>query len=487
MQPRPVDLTQGSVSRALFHLALPLMGAMFLETSFNIVNAIWVGRTGTTSFAAVNLSSFAIWMLFALAGIVTTGTNAVVAQRLGAAAGRPEELEGARLAGALGIRSAILLGVVQAAVVLVGGRWLLRAMAGGSPDVEALVDLGYAYLAFLFLFAPVHCANEAISSVLRAYGDTRTPMKVYAIGFSVNFLLDPFLILGWGPFPRLDILGAAIATNVSILLVLVMYTVLLARGRLVYRLPEAPPARLDRPLLRRIVSIGLPPSLASVVFCLVYMLLTPIIGHFGPEALAALGIGHRVEGISYLVCYGFSLAAVTLVGQNIGAGREDRAEQAAWTAAGVVAVFTTLVGFTFWFSPGPLASLFTHDPEVHRMAVEYLRIIALSQVFMGVAIVLDGAFAGAGRTLPPTLVSVPTALARVPVAYVAALQWNVGLAGVWWAICSLTVLRGAVTLTLFRLGLWRGGRREDLGIEPQLEEIPPGPHPLELTRGETPV
>lgn len=482
MQPRPVDLTRGSVSRALFHLALPLMGAMFLETSFNIVNAIWVGRTGTTSFAAVNLSSFPIWLLFALAGIVTTGTNAVVAQKLGG-----EDPAGARVAGALGIRWAILLGVVQSVAVLLGGRLLLRSMAGPNPDVEALVDLGYAYLAFLFLFAPVHCANEAISSVLRAYGDTRTPMKVYALGFTVNFLLDPFLILGWGPFPRLDILGAAIATNVSFLLVLTIYTVLLARGRLVYRLPEAAPRSLDRALLKRIVSIGLPPSLASVTFCLVYMMLTPIVGHFGAEALAALGIGHRVEGISYLVCYGFALASVTLVGQNIGAGREDRAEQAAWTATGVVAAFTTVVGFTFWFAPGPLASLFTDDPEVHRIAVQYLRIIAVSQVFMGVAIVLDGAFAGAGRTVPPTMVSVPTALMRVPVAFFAVFHWGVGLVGVWWAISSLTILRGALTLGLFRAGLWRGGRREDLGLEPQLDEIPPGPHPLELSRGESPA
>lgn len=484
MTPRPADLTRGSVTRALFHLAVPLMGSMFLETAFNLVNAIWVGNTGTASLAAVNLSSFPIWMLFALSGIVTTGTNALVAQKLGTVRERPEALEEARNIGSQGIAAALCLGALQSVAVLLWGRQLMQAMAGANPEVAAVVDLGYAYLAFVFLFAPVHCANEAISSVLRAYGDTRTPMKVYSAGFALNFVLDPFLILGWGPFPRLDVLGAAIATNASFWLVLVIYVWLLARGRLVYRLPARRPERVDWTAVRRMVWIGMPPSMAAVTFCVVYMLLAPVVGHFGPEALAALGIGHRVEGVSYLVCYGFSLACVTVVGQNVGAGREDRAEQAAWSAVWMVAVFTTFVSVILWFAPGPLASLFTTDPIVQRDAVEYLRIIGLSQVFMGVAVVLDGAFAGAGRTMPPTLISVPAAILRIPAARLAAFPMGMGLAGVWWAISLLTIVRGVLAVLLFRLGFWRGGRLEDLGIEPQLEEVPPGPHPLEPGRGE---
>ncbi len=486
MTPQPYDLTRGSVPRALFHLALPLMGAMFLETAFNLVNAMWVGRTGTQSLAAVNLASFPIWMLFAVAGIVTTGTNALVAQKLGAARQRPEALEEARQVASLGIMAAVGLGILQTVVVLVWGRDLVRAMAGSHPGAEALVDLGYAYLAFIFLFAPVHCANEAISAVLRAYGDTRTPMLVFALGFALNFLLDPLLILGWGPFPRLDVLGAAIATNLSFWVVLAVYIFLLARRRLVYRLPERRPARVDREGLRRIAAIGLPPSVASMVFSAVFMLLAPVVGHFGPEALAALGIGHRIEGISYLVCYGFSLACVTMVGQNVGAGLPARAERAAWTATGMVAGFTGVASLLFWLVPGPLVGAFTQDPEVHRVGVEYLRIIALSQVFMGVAVVLDGAFAGAGRTLPPMLISVPAALMRVPASHLAVFRWGLGLSAVWWAISLLTVLRGTVVVLLFRSGWWRGGRLEDLGVEPMLDQVPPGPHPLEAGRGEAP-
>ncbi len=486
MTPKPFDLTRGSVSRGLFHLALPLMGAMFLETAFNLVNALWVGRTGTQSLAAVNLASFPVWMLFAVAGIVTTGTNALVAQQLGAARQRPAALEEARQTASLGIMAAVFVGGLQAAVMLVWGRDLVRAMAGSHPGAEPLVDLGYAYLAFVFLFAPVHCANEAISAVLRAYGDTRTPMLVFALGFALNFLLDPLLILGWGPFPRLDVLGAAIATNVSFWVVLATYIVLLARRRLVYALPELRPARMDWALLARIVAIGLPPSVASVVFSAVFMLLAPVVGHFGPEALAALGIGHRIEGTSYLVCYGFSLACVTMVGQNVGAGQEDRAEQAAWSATGMVAGFTALVSLVFWLAPSPLVGAFTDDPEVRRVGVEYLRIIAMSQIFMGVAVVLDGAFAGAGRTLPPMLVSVPATLVRVPAAHLAVFRGGLGLSAVWWVISLLTVVRGMVVVVLFRLGFWRGGRLEGLGVEPMLDQVPPGPHPLEAGRGEAP-
>ena len=487
MSPKPFDLTRGSVSRGLFHLAVPLMGSMFLETAFNLVNAMWVGQTGTESLAAVNLASFPIWMLFAVAGIVTTGTNALVAQRLGAARSRRGALGEARRIAALGIMAAIALGVVQALVVLLWGRDLIRLMAGSHPSVEPLADLGYAYLAFIFLFAPVHCANEAISSVLRAYGDTRTPLAVFAVGFTVNFVLDPFLILGWGPFPRLDILGAAIATNFSFWLVLLIYLRLLARRRLVYRLPEFHPPRVDWEALRRIVGIGLPPSVASLVFSGVFMALAPVVGHFGPEALAALGIGHRIEGVSYLVCYGFSLACVTMVGQNVGAGCLDRAEKAAWSAAGMVAAFTALASVVFWCLPEPLVALFTRDPLVRQLGVDYLRIIALSQVFMGVAVVLDGAFAGAGRTLPPMLVSVPATLMRVPAAHLTVFRWGMGISAIWWAISLLTMLRGVVVVTLFRQGLWKGARPEELGVEPMLDQVPPGPHALEAGRGEAPA
>ncbi len=486
MSPKPFDLTRGSVSRGLFHLALPLMGSMFLETAFNLLNAAWVGQTGTESLAAVNLSSFPIWMLFAVVGIVTTGTNALVAQRLGAARNDPRALEEARRVAALGIMAAIGVGFIQTLVVLVWGRDLIRAMAGSHPAVEPLADLGYAYLAFIFLFAPVHCANEAISSVLRAYGDTRTPLAVFAIGFGVNFVLDPFLILGWGPFPRLDILGAAIATNLSFWLVLAIYIRLLARRRLVYCLPEFRPPRVDWAALKRIAKIGLPPSVASLVFSGVFMALSPVVGHFGPEALAALGIGHRIEGVSYLVCYGFSLACVTMVGQNVGAGRLDRAEEAAWSATWMVVGFTAVVSLVFWWVPSPLVSLFTRDPLVHQVGVDYLRIIAASQVFMGVAVVLDGAFAGAGRTLPPMLVSVPATLMRVPAAHLTVFRWGMGISAIWWAISLLTMLRGVIVVVLFRKGLWRGARLEDLGVEPMLDQTPPGPHTLEAGRGEAP-
>lgn len=458
------DLLQGSVSRALLRLSMPLIGAMFLETAFNLVNTLWVGRVGTLSLAAVNLASFPVWLLFALSGVVTTGTNAVVAQELGAAAGCPERRQGAVRAGALGIRLALLFGVIQALLMAWLGRDLLEAMVGTAPGMEAVVEHAHAYLILLFMFAPVHCANEAISAVLRACGDTRTPTLVYAAGFILNLTLDPLLIFGWGPFPRLGILGAALATNLSFLVVLVGFTALLASGRLVYSLPTASsalptagPGGSDRGLLARMVRIGLPSSLSSVVFCVVYMSLVPVVGGFGEEALAALGIGHRVEGISYLVCYALALATVTLVGQSVGAGRLARAERVAWTAAAVTAAFTGLVSCLFLLFPRPLAGLFTSDPAVVEMTVPYLRIIAFSQVFMGVAMVLDGAFAGAGQTLTPTLVSIPLALLRAPGARLAAWTWDLGIQGVWWCITLLTVVRGTLTCLLFFRGGWKNG------------------------------
>ncbi|MEW6279315.1 MAG: MATE family efflux transporter [Candidatus Eremiobacterota bacterium] len=462
-----MDLTTEPLRRALVRLALPIMGAMLLETLFNLLNAFWVGRLGTLAFAGVNLSSFSVWLMFALVGVVTTGTNSVVAQRLGAG-----DREQARRAAHVGIVCAFCLGVLMAAPVVLWGEDLLRLMAGEGRDAEAAVKIGTGYLSLLFLWAPVHCLNETFSAIFRAAGDTRTPLRAYSVGFLLNFALDPLLIYGPGPFPRLEVMGAALATNLSFTVVLCLYLTML--GKLPFRLGRARGESLRQVLsrhwLNEIVRIGTPPCVAMVTFCLVYMFLAPIVGTFGAPALAALGIGHRVESLSYLICHGFSLATVTLVGQNMGAGLEERARKAAWVAVGVVSGATVGTGLLYFFGAPVLARLFSRDPAVLAIAVPYLQAMAFSQLPMGVYLVLQGAFAGAGRTLPPTLVSIATVVCRVPLSDHLALTLGLGIRAIWWSLVGLTCLQGAVTVLLFALGLWR--RKA-----PAVKETPPNPYP----------
>jgi len=176
---------------------------------------------------------------------------------------------------------------------------------------------------------------------------------------------------------------------------------------------------------------------------------------FGPTAGAAMGIGNRMESFSYLICSGFAVAASTMVGQNLGAGKPDRAARCAWGATGIAVAVTLAVAVVFVSLPRAIASVFTDDPEVLRMAADYLVILGLSQFTMAVEIVLEGAFSGSGDTLPPMLVSVPGSLARIPLAYLLAFTLGWGINGVWWTLTITTTVKALVLAYWFSRGRWK--------------------------------
>lgn len=413
---------------------------MTLETLFNFINGYWVGRLGTTALAAVNLSSFSVWMLFGIAGMVATGTNSLVAQRLGAG-----NRQGAQAFCQTGVWAALFLGLIIMVPVQIFGDDYLIWQSGQGPDTKAAADLGSTYLKSVFLFAPFYCLNETASAIMRAHGDTRTPLKLYAFGFGLNFCLDPLLILGKFGFPRYEVWGAALASGISFSLMAMLYiAILLRRGLLA---AERPHFGQLAPILR----IGVPPSLSSVFFCVVYMLVSPVVGRFGPAALAALGIGHRVESLGYLISYGLSLACITLVGQNVGAGHLARARRAGWVALRLELVAMSGVCLAMLLLAAPLAAIFSDDLEVIEHGTRYLRLMALAQLPGGVAIVLQGVFSGAGRPLPVTVASMISAGLRLPLAHYFALTAGHGVIAVWGVMVGLICIQGLVVFGMF----WR--------------------------------
>lgn len=168
-----------------------------------------------------------------------------------------------------------------------------------------------------------------------------------------------------------------------------------------------------------------------------------------------MGIGNRMESLSYLTCHGFSIAASTMVGQNLGAGKPDRAARGAWGATGLAVGITAAVGIFFIVIPGAIASIFTADPAVHKIAVDYLIILGISQATMACEMVLEGSFSGAGNTLPPMLIAIPGAIVRIPLAYFLALHAGWGINGVWWTLTITSVAKAAILIFWFRRGDWK--------------------------------
>lgn len=199
--------------------------------------------------------------------------------------------------------------------------------------------------------------------------------------------------------------------------------------------------------------IGLPVAAGGALFSFVYVVLTRFTSAFGTPALAALGVGHKVESLSYMVCIGFGLAAATAVGQNLGAGEKGRAAAAGQVALAYAAALTGIAGLVFLVLPGPLMSVFTTDPAVVAAGSSYLRIVAVAQVFMALEIVLLMAMEGAGYSLIPWIPSSLLTVLRIPLAPL--LSRSLGLSGIWWTISGTAILRGATVAWIWRRGAWR--------------------------------
>jgi putative MATE family efflux protein len=433
------QLVSDPLPRTIARVALPAVASSLLMTLFFSVDTYWIGtRVGAAGLAAASTAVFWIWMLVSIAEMISVGLTAVAARRYGE--GRGEDA--ARTAGDA-LLLALALGTLFGAVGLALLPHLFAVMHT-PPEVSAL---GIRYLGTYLLGAPLIFGFFAIDAAFRAAGDTRTSFLLLCASVGVTLVLDPILIVGWGPIPPLGVAGAAIAT-ISTRGVAFVLGLLIVGRRGVLRV-----GRPDWVTLRTVVRIGLPTAATGVIFSLIYVALTRTATQFGTPALAALGIGHRVESWLFMIAVGFGAATAAIVGQNLGAGRTDRAEQAGWISVafcssfGVIACIVELL-YPVWF-----ASIFSSDPAVIAEGARYLRIAAFSQLGICAEIVLEGALGGAGYTVAPMLTSTVITASRIPLAAWAASRY--GSSGLWWVISLTALARAAGMMSIWRSGRWK--------------------------------
>jgi putative MATE family efflux protein len=407
-------------------------------TLFATVDALWVGRyLGPQALAAVSTSLFWIWFVIAIAEMVSVGLTAVAARRHG----EGREREAARVASD-SLVYAVLLGAIVAGLALVLVDDMLALMRT-PPDVTSLAR---AYLGTYLLGAPLLFGFFAVDATFRASGDMRTPFLLLGGSVVVTLLLDPVLILGLGPFPPLGVAGAAIATvSIRAAVCIIGIVILLRRGMIDIAWPRV------RTWLT-VSRVGLPIAVTGVSFSLIYVAVTRTTTTFGTPALAAIGIGHRVESWIYMVSVGFGAAAAAIVAQNIGAGRVDRARRTGWLTTAYATVPSVALATVCLLAAEELAALFTGDPATIAEGARYLRISAISNVVIAAEIVLEAAMGGAGYTLPPMLTSTALTASRIPLAAWSAAQW--GPPGIWWTISITAAARGLAMMALWRNGRW---------------------------------
>ena len=433
-------LVRGPLARTITTFAIPAVASMLLMTIFSTADAFWVGRhIGPDGLAAVSTSLFWIWLLIACAELVGVGLTSVASRRHG------ERRHGAAAdAVGNGVVLALALGTAAAIVGHASLDWLFRVM-DTPPHVT---ELGRTYLGTYLIGAPPYFGFFAVDAAFRASGNTRTPFLLLLASVIAALVLDPVLILGLAHAPKLGIAGAAVATVLTRSVAFLFGIALLVRRRMIRFAP------ISAETMRSIVRVGLPTAATGIFFSLTYVLLTRTTALFGTPAIAALGVGHRVESWTFTVGVGFGAATAAIVGQSLGAGDSARAARAGWMAT-ALATCVGVVGalLQLGFAPG-LAGIFTSDPAVIAESASYLRIAALSTLFLGSELVLEGALGGAGNTLPPMLTSSTFTGLRIPLAAWAAARW--GTDGIWWTISLTSVCRGLAMMVLWQRGRWRG-------------------------------
>ena len=440
------DFTEGPIGRAILLLAVPMVLEVVLESVFAVADIFWVSRLGPDAVAAVGLTESLLTVIYALAMGLGIGATALVARRIG-----EKDPEGA----ARGAVQALVLALLVSIVLGVTGALLaprLLALMGGTPSVIA-TGRGYATImlggeaAIIVLFV--------VNAIFRGAGDAAIAMRVLWLANIINIILGPLLIFGVGPFPRLGVTGAAIATTIG-RSVGATYAVV----RLFGHASRVPVSRrhfaVDFGVMRQILGLSGSATLQNLIGMASWIGLVRILAGFGSDALAGYTIAVRLIIFALLPAWGLSNAAATMVGQNLGAKKPDRAESSVWRAGRYNAYVLTGVGVLFFFGAPLILRAFTSDPVVTDYAVHCLRIVSLGFPLYAYGMVLTQSFNGAGDTWTPTWLNLSCFwVFEIPVAWFLAHQAGLGPSGVFWAIMAAFSLLALASAWVFRLGKWK--------------------------------
>ncbi len=440
------DYTAGSLNRAILLLAVPMVLEMVLESLFAVVDVFWVGRLGANAVATVGLTESMLSLVFAVGMGLSLSTTAMVARRIG-----EKDPEGAAVAAVQAISLGLIASLAIGIPCFVFAPNLLRLM-GASPEIVA-VGSGYTRIclggscAVLLLFL-----NNAI---FRGAGDAAIAMRLLWVSNIMNLILDPCLIFGWGPFPRLGVTGAALATFSGRSIGVLYQFYRLGRGTERIRILKQQ-IRVNFTVLLRLLRVSLTGILQFAIAHTSWIGLVRIVSFFGAAALAGYTIGIRVVIFVILPSWGLSNAAATLVGQNLGAGHPERAEKAVWRTGIYNMLFLGLVGIFFIFFAEPVVRLFTQDPAVVPLGAACLRIVSYGNLGYAYFMVMMQAFNGVGDTITPTVVNFfGFWLFEIPLAYWLSIPAHMHSNGVFFSIAIAESSMAIASAILFKRGKWK--------------------------------
>ena len=436
------NLTKGPILKTLTKLAIPIMASSFLGTLYNITDMAWIGLLGSKAVAGVGVGGMFTWLSQGLAAMARMGGQVQVAQCIGR--GERDRAHGFAQAA---VQLATLMGMAYAVISLVFTRQMVAFFQ--LTDLEAqTAALSYTKIAcglIVFSFLTL-----TMTGLYTAQGDSKTPFLANLIGLVTNMILDPVLILGPGPFPKLGVVGAAIATVTAqaIVMMMMILGVIIQKKENVLKGIRLT-AKIPKEYLSGLCRIGIPTAIQGMAYCAISMVLTRMVSAYGAEAVATQRVGGQIESISWNTADGFAAALNAFIAQNYGAGKMDRVRKGYRASLWTVGIWGLLISVVFICFPQTIADIFFHEPKAVATAVGYLVIIGFSEAFMCVELTTVGALSGLGRTRLCSIISITFTSARIPLAII--LGGLIGLSGIWWALSVTSIVKGIIFTCTF---LW---------------------------------
>ena len=455
---RHKTLTEGNITSTLFKLAIPIMATSFVQMAYNMMDMIWLGRLSTEAVAAAGTAGFLTWFGSGLFTIPKIGAEVGVAQSYGR-----RDMESARDYVSHTLQIALVIGVIYSLILMVFRHQIIGFF--GLEDLE-VVKMAEDYLLIVAFGIVFYFVNPVLSGIFNGSGNSTTPFKVNAIGLIINMILDPLMIMGIGPFPKMGIKGAAWATVIAQFIVTFIF-VKLGTGKSDLFIDLKLLRRPEGKYVKRVFKLGTPAALQTGFFALIGMGIAKIIAKWGATPVAVQNVGSQIESISWMTAGGFSTAISAFIGQNYGAQQWERIHKGYRNGMVIVGTIGILATLLLIFGAEPIFKIFIpNDSEALEIGISYLRILGLCQFFMAVEIATGGAFNGIGRTRPPAFVGILFNSTRIPMALMLS-STKLGLDGVWWSITITCILRGIVLPAWYVLILRRSPttNKEDMHRE----------------------
>ena len=442
------NLTKGPILKTLTKLAIPIMASSFLGTLYNITDMAWIGLLGSKAVAGVGVGGMFTWLSQGLAAMARMGGQVQVAQCIGR--GERDRAHGFAQAA---VQLATLMGMAYAVISLLFTRQMVAFFQLTDPEAQTAA-LSYTKIAcglIVFSFLTL-----TMTGLYTAQGDSKTPFLANLIGLITNMILDPVLILGPGPFPKLGVVGAAIATVTAqaIVMTMMILGVIIQKKENVLKGIRLT-AKIPKEYLGGLCRIGIPTAIQGMAYCAISMVLTRMVSAYGAEAVATQRVGGQIESISWNTADGFAAALNAFIAQNYGAGKMERVRKGYRASLWTVGIWGLLISFVFICFPQAIADIFFHEPKAVATAVGYLVIIGFSEAFMCVELTTVGALSGLGRTRLCSIISIAFTSARIPLAII--LGGLIGLSGIWWALSITSIIKGIIFTCTF---LWITRKRQ---------------------------